>query len=278
MNINPKVSVIITTHNRLDFLKRATLSVLKQTYDNIELIISDDCSDYDLTDLINELKSISRYPIIYRRNNSNLGACYTRNEGIRLSTGEFITGLDDDDEFVPDRVEYLVSNYSDKFAFVATNTKVITKKSTFSMFTEKISKVISYDDLLWENVIGTQVLVKRERILSCNGFDTKLSSGQDVDMWLTLTKLYGPALRLKSCKYILHTEHDNLRITTSSKKIDGWFQVYDKYKKDRTNSQLKYAIIKIKYCDNKLLLILHLIISFNFNIYKFLLKRFFNNL
>jgi glycosyltransferase involved in cell wall biosynthesis len=277
MNINPKVSVIITTHNRLDFLKRAMLSVLNQTYDNIELIISDDCSDFDLTDLINELKLKSRFPIIYRRNNYNSGACHTRNEGIKLSTGEFITGLDDD-EFVPDRVEYLVSNYSDRFSFVATNTRVVTKKSTFSMFTEKTNKVISYNDLLWENVIGTQVLVNRERILFCNGFDTKLSSGQDADMWLTLTKLYGPALRLKSCKYILHTEHDNLRITTSSKKLDGWLQVYDKYKKDRTNSQLKYQIIKIEHYDNRLLLIFHLIISFNFNIYRFLLKRFFNNL
>lgn len=239
--MNPLVSVIITTFERLELLKRAVSSVQEQTYDNIEIVIVDDASEIDLYPYIKELEGESRFPVIFLKNSVNSGACFSRNEGLRVAQGTFITGLDDDDEFTPDRITFLVNNYNPKYSFIATNALVIKKKS--NNFAYKQSKVVTLEDMLWENVIGTQILVEKERIAFLNGFDTHLTSAQDADMWLRLIHKYGSALRRIESHYILHTEHDNVRI--SNNKIDGLKVFLAKHKVLMTPGQIKYREFKI---------------------------------
>ena len=184
-------------------------------------------------------------------------------------------GLDDDDEFTSDRVSYLVSHYNDKYSLITSNTLMICSNHTRALFNQKRETIVTFEDLLWENVIGTQVLVRKDRIMDCGGFDTSLSSGQDVDMWLNLLKNHGSALRLPKCTYKLHTEHENHRISTSSKKLEGWLGVFEKYKKYRTTSQLKYADLKIKCNSNRSVFIWKLLSCFDLQIYLFLIKRIF---
>ncbi|MBO5111527.1 MAG: glycosyltransferase [Clostridia bacterium] len=102
------VSVIIPTYRRsVEFLSRAVDSVRKQTYGNIEIIIVDDS-----TALFSGRKDIEAYiatiaddRINYYQNESNLGGSLSRNRGIQLSKGEYITFLDDDDEYLPEKIE-----------------------------------------------------------------------------------------------------------------------------------------------------------------------------
>lgn len=270
---NEKVSVVISTHNRRDLLRRSLDSVIKQTYSNIEIIVSDDFSDYDVQALIVEYKYVTNFPIIYRRNIRNMGACYTRNQGIALATGAYVTGLDDDDEFTSDRIQTLVDNYDEKLAFVTTNTFIVSNSGGKKMFRTTKKKVINFDNLLWENVIGTQVLTSLEKIKSVGGFDESLDSGQDVDLWLRLVQEYGLALRLPSCGYILHTEHEKKRISSSEKKIKGWEAVYLKYAKYRTPSQLTYCKLKIGNFGNNIKFYISLLKTFDLRIYFYLVKR-----
>ena len=104
------VSIIIPTHNRKEFLIKALDSVLNQTYRNIEVIIIDDASTDGTGDLI---LSYNDERIKYFKNSSNLYAAESRNIGIQNSNGNFIAFLDDDDIWLPEKLEQQILLFSD---------------------------------------------------------------------------------------------------------------------------------------------------------------------
>lgn len=239
----PLVSVVITTFNRLYLLERALSSLENQTFSDFEVIISDDCSDVDVKSFIKKYREHSSLSIIYRCNSQNRGACYTRNEGIKIARGKFIAGLDDDDEFTANRLEVLLSIYKPEYSFVTSNTLVIAKNRKHKLF--RRDRVINFNDLMWGNIVGTQVLVERKRILALGGFDTNLTSAQDADMWIRLVKKFGCALRVKESLYVLHTEHEEGRISTSENKVNGLINAFTKHSESMSDSQRRYHEYKI---------------------------------
>lgn len=91
-----KTSIIIPTYNRAQFLGNAVRSVIKQEYDNIEIIIVDDMSTDNTESTVESL--ITRFPsIVYCKNDHNKGPSGARNTGIIKSSGEYIAFLDSDD-------------------------------------------------------------------------------------------------------------------------------------------------------------------------------------
>ena len=92
-NIIKLVSAIITTHNRAELLTRAIESVLGQTYQEMEVIVVDDASTDNTSDVC------AKYPIkyIYIPEAESQGGNYARNLGIRAAKGEYCAFLDDDD-------------------------------------------------------------------------------------------------------------------------------------------------------------------------------------
>lgn len=101
---DPKVSVIITTHNRPKMLQRSVDSVLSQTFTDLELIIVDDCSD--VAPKVNLPKGEDR--VIPIRMPWNTGFhMRPKNVGIMCARAEVICYLDDDNEFLPNHVEVL---------------------------------------------------------------------------------------------------------------------------------------------------------------------------
>jgi len=96
------VTAIITTHNRLDLLKRAIESVSAQTYDDIDLIIVDDASTDDTPQYLSSLSAeYSRISYIRISPEKSKGVNYARNAGIKAATGRLIAFLDDDDVWLP---------------------------------------------------------------------------------------------------------------------------------------------------------------------------------
>ncbi len=94
----PLVSVIIPTFNRGYLITKAIESVLKQTYTNLELIVVDDSST-DNTPWI-----VKNYPLKYVKFSQNRGVSLARNRGILKAKGEFLTFLDSDDLFLPQKI------------------------------------------------------------------------------------------------------------------------------------------------------------------------------
>ena len=114
MNSN-KVSVIIPSFNRYNYLLNAITSIQNQTHDNYEIIVVNDGSTEDGYKS-SELKNISKVIHIDRNNTPNWGGSRpaVRNYGISQASGDFIAFLDDDDFWLPNKLERQLSAMKDK--------------------------------------------------------------------------------------------------------------------------------------------------------------------
>jgi len=110
---NPLVSVCVATYNRKDYLvNRSILSILNQSYKNLEVIvIGDNCTD----GTEEALKSMNDDRIKFKNRQvrgpyvgTGVAGTYPMNEAMEMATGDFVTHLDDDDEFSEDRIEKLL--------------------------------------------------------------------------------------------------------------------------------------------------------------------------
>jgi glycosyltransferase involved in cell wall biosynthesis len=97
----PKISAIIITFNRADFLKKAIESVLNQTNPNFELLILDNSS----TDNTEEIVKSFRDKRVRYIKHQPLNISQARNLGLKESKGDYIAFLDDDDEWLPEKLE-----------------------------------------------------------------------------------------------------------------------------------------------------------------------------
>nr|WP_290223830.1 glycosyltransferase family 2 protein [Trichocoleus desertorum] len=101
----PLVSVIIPTYNRPHYLKQAIASVIQQTYTNIEIIVSDDCSSEHPQPIIDTFQDAR---IRLRRNPTNLGIGWNATYAFKEAQGKYVASLNDDDLWCPDFLEKLV--------------------------------------------------------------------------------------------------------------------------------------------------------------------------
>ena len=101
----PLISVIIPTYNRPDYLREAIASVIDQTYPNLEIIVSDDCSTQNPKGLI---ESFQDPRLRLRRNSKNLGVGLNSTYGFIGSKGKYVASLNDDDKWDPHFLERLV--------------------------------------------------------------------------------------------------------------------------------------------------------------------------
>lgn len=102
---NPLVSVIIPTYNRLDYLREALQSAVQQTYQNLEIIVSDDAGNLENQTVAN---SFNDPRIRYRRNETNLGILGNNLVAFRETQGKYVVDLNDDDAWEPHFLSTLV--------------------------------------------------------------------------------------------------------------------------------------------------------------------------
>lgn len=116
------VSVVVATYKREAELKNALESLAKQTYPNMEIVLVDDNGNDEWNSKVSETVEVfrNRYPKIKLEcivNNTNQGSSKTRNIGIHSAHGDYITFLDDDDIYLPDKirkqVEFMETNQCD---------------------------------------------------------------------------------------------------------------------------------------------------------------------
>lgn len=184
--MNDKVSIYIPTKNRLDFLKKAIDSVLNQTYENWELIVVNDASTDDTKDYLDKLTSENpKVKAIHHK--ESLGACVSRNDAIFSATGEFITGLDDDDEFTDDRLEKFLQEWEKNDNIIALcSYKNIISNGIFKKNSESPLLYISQNEILYKNLVGNQIFIKTQTLKNIGGFDKDFKMWQDYNCWYRL--------------------------------------------------------------------------------------------
>lgn len=216
----PKVSIYISTCNRIDKLKRAINSVLLQDYECWELLICDDASIDGTKEYCQALCERNK-KIKYFRNESNRGACATRNLGIFNASGMFITGLDDDDEFTHERLSKFVKHWNEKYSFICCDFINQYNNKRNKYYNDSTgNKVFTYQHMLFENEASNQIFTLTTRLQAIGGFKEGIMRLQDWDTWLRLSFEYGPFLRLSSPTYIMYHDHSiNEARVSQNKKI-----------------------------------------------------------
>lgn len=175
-----RVSVIISTYNRKDRLKRAIKSVLDQSFVDFELIVVDDCSTQDVEKLV---RSFGDPRVSYYRTEKNSGHDgLPKNLGISKATGEYVAFLDDDDKYRRDALRIL-TRYADEGKLdVVYGDYLIGDKVGWSV-------EFSVARLSQMNFISMCVaMVRREALLAVGGFDQDVPKFKDWNLWLRLQK------------------------------------------------------------------------------------------
>jgi teichuronic acid biosynthesis glycosyltransferase TuaG len=178
------ISVIIPVYNHVKTLKRSVLSILKQTYRPLEIIIVNDGSTDNFDKAKKEIESINTDTEIKFFDQKNSGAPVARNKGFKESVGEYVIFWDADIIGQPKMLEIMCDTLQN-------NSKMSYSYSQFKIGLKKIkSHVFDADKLKENNYICTMSLIRRNDF---PGFDESLVRFQDWDLWLTMLeqKKYG---------------------------------------------------------------------------------------
>ena len=186
----PKVSVVISTHNRREMLKRAIDSVLKQTFQDFEIIVVDDGNE----PAEEVARSFSDARIRYVRHEiPHRGAPAARNTGIKSSQGEFVAFLDDDDEWLPLKLQLQVKALDENpeagLCFCGFEAVGENGKSLYFNKYRKEGLVEPYLDVLNKSFAWTSSILARKDVLDGGFlFDENLLKNQEWDLTLRMAK------------------------------------------------------------------------------------------
>ena len=234
------VSVIITTYKREpDLVIRAIKSVCVQTYSNLEIIIVDDSpADYpyrkDVEEQIKKCKNEYSIDIRYIAHERNRGACAARNTGLEAARGEYVAFLDDDDEWIPEKIDKQMNVMMEEDVALVYCGCICKNDTTGEMIKRKMEyhKGYIFDLLIYNNFIKSTSfpLIKKTCLQSIGGFDVEMQSAQDYDVWLRLSEKY--QISYVAEPLVIYHIHDGERITANPiKRINGLERLNDKYKK-----------------------------------------------
>ena len=110
MTTAPLVSILLPTRNRWEYFCLALESAVKQTYPRIEVVVSDNSTDNEVSELIRQ--HVKRYPQVkYHRTNGSLAAMENFQQCIELSCGEYLSFLMDDDLYAPDKIASMIKYF-----------------------------------------------------------------------------------------------------------------------------------------------------------------------
>ncbi len=184
--------MVLPTYNRESTLLRAVKSVLDQTYDDLELIIVDDCSTDGTEKLI---KSVKDKRLKYVKLHKNSGANTARNYGIKKAKGDYIAFQDSDDEWLPEKLARQYQEVSKSSTDVCFCRFIKIGKNSEEAIPEEGFILPDTKKEVWRktfsgNFVSTQTLLVKKDVLEHIKFDEKLPRFQDWDFLIRVAKDY----------------------------------------------------------------------------------------
>jgi glycosyltransferase involved in cell wall biosynthesis len=191
----PTVSVIIPTYNRPQELMAAIGSVLNQTYQDFEIIIVDQSEGDRAQQIISDLGEERIRYVECRREGNFRGVSKARNQGIKMAHGRFLAFLDDDDLWLPNKLEkqvMLMENSSPNVGLIYCGCKRI------SVIDNELIKVdvpkhrgdVAQDIMRSGFILTITTLIRKECFENVGMFDETMEIAEDWDMWVKIGKAY----------------------------------------------------------------------------------------
>ena len=245
------VSVIIPYYKKRHFIRETIVSVIKQSYDYLEIIIIYDDTNLNDLEYLQEISKLdNRIKII--NNNKRLGAGLSRNKGIEQSNGKYVAFIDADDTWVQDKLK-------DQISFMKKNDYQISHTSYFIIDEKKkiigqrkARDLLSIDEILKSCDIGlSTVIIEKNVIVKTNTKFPQLVTKEDFVFWLTLLKknykFYGFDSNLTNWT----DTKNSLSSSTIQKMFDG-FKVYNYYMNFNIIKSVYYLIcLSLNYLKKK---------------------------
>lgn len=185
-------TVVVPTFNRRQQLLSLLDSLDKQTYFAFEVIVVDDHSDIDISDIS---ENNYKFELKVLRNSTNKGHAYSRNKGIKNAANEWIVFLDDDDRFDNRKLEKLkdcIEKCVKKPDLIYHSAKIVMMNEKHEYLSRSSQYHNYFRNLLIKNVVGgtPMVTINQNVIAKCGYFDESLRAWVDYEYWLRAAK-YG---------------------------------------------------------------------------------------
>lgn len=276
--MNLPISIVITTYNRAFLLPKSIKSVLCQTFPDFELIIVDDHSSDETPDVVGSFQDPR---IRYIRHDRNQGLPASRNTGLQYAEGKYIAYLDDDDEWLPQKLALQLqvmetSEYHPCLVYCGA-LRESSNQTEQSIPTEQ-GKMKNW---IYEGytMVESCMIISREALLQIGGYSEELVSCIDHDVWMKMAKT---GFYMKPVPQALVRIFDSSRdqmtsnldkrligitqffqkwkpVVLEEKGIFAWkkiekvyrMQVYGKIKKQYLNHSIDQQMA-LKYCENLL--------------------------
>lgn len=234
MGHTPKVSVCVPTFNRAVYLTHCLRSILRQTFQDFELIVVDNASTDETPDAVAQLKDPR---LRYHRNPTNIGQIPNINHAIELARGEYVSICHDDDLFAPHMLERELEVMSDHPEVVLVHTAVWLLSATGNI--RGIHRVSRRDYLLKSreaflrylalshDIVFSTVMVRRAAYRCVGPFNPEYLCA-DFEMWLKLT-LHGDIAYLAEplAGYRIHTSSASSGMT-AARWFGEYFDIFDR--------------------------------------------------
>lgn len=232
----PKVSVILPTHNGAKLITKSIGGVLKQSFEDLELIVIDDGSTDYTPDIVKEFAQKDKR-VVFVSSKENLGIQKTLNKGLEIAKGEYIARIDDDDEWVErDKLSRQVKFLDENPEYVLIGTGVIMvdeERNELFRFLQPVKDKSIRDRMLFKSCfMHSSVLFRKDSIMQLGGYSEKEKHRhiEDYYLWLQLGKIgklanlpsYGIKFMLRrgaiSAKYKPEQFKKNIKLVRDFKK------------------------------------------------------------
>jgi len=241
MHKYPKLSIVVPTYNRENYLKECLDSIINQNYPNLEIVITDDNSEDNTENICKEY--IKKFPNIKYVKNGKYpqGPNGNKNNGLDYATGEIIGIFDDDDTMIDGVLKLMVEKILDGYDVVMGNCKIVSNRwdnGGFSGLGLQKDGEVNWIDYLCGKISGEYWSIFKKEVLKNKRFDTDLYGGEGT--------LWRGVLKNKKI-YYFHRAVRNYRINEMSvthKTIEQADKVIKNYERDIEY----YAEDMKKYC------------------------------
>lgn len=255
---NPLVSIIALCFNHAEFVTETLISIINQTYENLELIIIDANSKDNSVAIVeswlakqNEQHTFLKQPVLK-------SVCENTNDGLKQAKGKYFQLISCDDNMHPNKIASQVAKFEqlgDDYAFIFGNAefinehgkKITERKDFIDFFTQGKSSDMDklYDALMENNFIpAMSVLVRRAAVDAVGGYDESIPY-EDYPMWLSLLKkgYKGFFLNEINSEYRIHSNNLHTQMDGSWNAVNYW--VYKQHSEHPT-AKAKLNAIALK--------------------------------